>query len=677
MRLSFPFRAAVFILAGTIPVFCSQRHAAAQAQPPHPAIAVPHANGTAATQDASAQPKPDQTQRSYTIERYSTDAVFHNDGTSRSDLEVIVKVEDQAGVERFGHLAFGYNPRDQELNVISVQVRKAGKANFTSASAVRDVSPLEQDSASAYASYREKVVTVPGLHTGDTLAYHVELVTTVPAARGHFWFEYEFLKDANVLDEQVEISVPSGRDVTLKTRPGFEPTITEAGTARIYRWRNDHRTSRSENQGEKTGGGGPTQQAPAIQLTTFRSWTEVGRWYAALERKRAAPDATIRARADKLTGGLTTEREKIEALYDFVGTRLRSVNLSFGLGGYQPHAAAVVLANQYGNSNDKHTLLEALLAAAGIRAYPVLIPYARRIDTDVPSPAQFDYRMLVVPTGADPMDWIWLDTTTEVAPFRMLAAPLRGKLALVIPTAALRAGAAPGPARLIETPEDPPSGQIQQIRVTGRVSHLGNLTAHVRYSMTGDNALTLRMAFHRTPRTEWKQLGQLLSLNDGFRGEVTDVQVSDPAHTRKPFEVDYEITQAKFLDWSQKDPELILPLPSIGIPAVPDGAVGRAETLQLGSPLEVDASASIELPPGSRLRLPVPVNVARDYAAYRSSYSSRGNLVTADRHIVFLHRNIPPASLTDYLAFARALHMDEAQSVAVETTVEPPAPPKD
>jgi hypothetical protein len=677
MRPSFLFRATVFVFVLAIAVFfSSQNPAAARGQSPYPASVIPSANGAAANQDTLARPTPDQTQESFVIQRYSTRAVFHNDGTSRSDLEVVVTVQDEAGVERFAHLAFGYNSPGQELNVISVRVRKAGSSTFTSASAVRDLIPLESDFGSTYADYREKIITVPGLHVGDTLAYHVELATVAPAAPGHFWFEYEFLKEANVLDEQVEISVPSGRDVTLKTRPGLEPTVTEDGTVRTYRWRDLRRAHQTENQEKNTSEYGPDQQVPAIQLTTFQSWEEVGRWYAALERNRATPDATVRARADELIRGLSTARGKIEALYDFVATRLRSVNLSLGFGGYQPHAAADILANQYGNSNDKHTLLEALLAAAGIRAYPVLISSARRIDPDVPSPAQFDHRMLVVPTGTDTKDWIWLDTSTEVAPFRMLAARLRGKLALVIPTGGSHVGAAPAPSRLMETPEDPPSRQIQQISVTGRVSRLGKLTAHVHYSMTGDNALTLRMAFHRTSPTDWKQLGQLLSLNDGFRGEVTNVSASDPAQTRKPFEVDYEITQAKFLDWSRKDPELILPLPSIGIPAVPDRAAGGIGALQLGSPLEVDVRASIELPPGSGLHLPVPVNIARDYATYRSSYSSRGDLVTAVRHVVFIHREIPPELLADYLAFARALRMDEAQNVAVETKALPPRPPK-
>lgn len=673
-RASIFFRAAVFILLVAVPGFCSRKH------PPAAPARIAKSEGTVASPTAAPQKQnksnesaEDQAKVAFVIQRYVTRVAFHNDGTSRSDLDVVVAVQTKAGVRRFGHLDFPYNSPSQKLNVISVRVRKPGSSTFTSASAVWDEVPLEPPFASVYAGYRERVVTVPGLRAGDTLAYHVERITAVPAAPGQFWFQYNFQKGTHIRDERVEVSVPRNRAVTIKTRPGLSPTVTQTATVRTYRWSASNRppgTGAGESKAE-----GPESRIPAIQLTTFRNWEQVGRWFAALEREQAVPDSAIRARAKELTRGLPTEREKAEALYDFVGTQIRSVILPFGLGGYKPHRAAEVLANKFGNSNDKHTLLEALLAAAGIRADPVLSSYAGSIDPDVPSPAQFDHRMLVVPVGTDPKNWLWLDTTPEVAPFRMLAAPLRGKRALVIPTASPRAHEHAS-ARLIETPADPPFAQFQQIRVIGQVNRLGTLSAHVHYSMTGDNALALRMAFHKTPRSGWQQLGQLLSLNDGFRGKVTDVKPSDPEKTRKPFEIDYEIKQAKFLDWSRKNAELILPLPAIGMPEAPEGTGAEDRTIPLGSPLEVDARARIELPPGSEVRLPVPINVTRDYATYRSRYSEQGSVVTGERHIAFIQREITPELLPDYLAFARAVRLDESQGIAVTASAHPPLAPQ-
>lgn len=672
MRASIPFRTAIVVLLVAVPAFCSQKPSAAAAL-----VRLPHSDGPATSKSAATQrPRQkgaaEQAEAPFVIQRYVSRVVFHNDGTSRSDLDVEVAIRTKAGVQRFSHLAFPYNAPSQKLVVISVRVRKPGSAAFTSASAEWNKAALAPPFASAYANYLEKVVTVPGLRAGDTLAYHVALITSVPSTPGQFWYQYNSQKGANVRDEQVEISLPRNRHVTIKTWPGMSPTVTETGTVRTYRWIIDHRAPGANTKEPEAKRLEPPPKTPAIQLTTFRSWDQVGRWYAALERGQVAPNPTIRARARELTHGLSTEREKAESLYDFVATQIRSVNLSLGLGGYKPHRPVEVLTSKFGNSNDKHTLLEALLATAGIRAYPALIPSTGKIDPAVPSPAHFDHKILVVPTGADPKNWVWLDTTPEVAPFGMLAAPLRGKQVLVIPTADTRARV-PAPARLVETPADPPFAQFQQIRVTGRIDRFGTLTAHVHYSMTGDNALTLRMAFHETPRSSWRQLGQLLSLNDGFRGNVTNVETSDPAQTRKPFEIDYEIKQTRFLDWARKNAELALPLPAIGMPEA-SAAPGTGDgSIPLGSPLQVDTRARIELPSGSGFRLPVPVNIAREYAAYRSRYAAQGNVITAERHIAFIQREIAREQLSDYIAFAHAVQMDEAQGVAVTPPAKSPA----
>src|SRR5260370_18103676 len=89
------------------------------------------------------------------------------------------------------------------------------------------------------------------------------------------------------------------------------------------------------------------------------------------------------------------------------------------------------MAGSYGDCKDKHTLLAALLRAAGTSSYPVLIGSGRKLDEDVPSPAQFDH---VITAALIDKEWVWLDSTAEVAPFGLLVYPLRDKQA-VLPAA--------------------------------------------------------------------------------------------------------------------------------------------------------------------------------------------------------------------------------------------------
>ena len=47
------------------------------------------------------------------------------------------------------------------------------------------------------------------------------------------------------------------------------------------------------------------------------------------------------------------------------------MGISLGIGRYQPHSAADVLGDDFGDCKDKHTLFAALLAAENITAVPV------------------------------------------------------------------------------------------------------------------------------------------------------------------------------------------------------------------------------------------------------------------------------------------------------------------
>ena len=126
----------------------------------------------------------------------------------------------------------------------------------------------------------------------------------------------------------------------------------------------------------------------------------MGRWYGSLQQERIKPTPEIRAKAAELTKGASDDDAKLRAIYKYVSTEFRYIGIAFGIGRYQPHAAAEVLSNQYGDCKDKHTLFASLLDAVGIKAYPALISSSQEIDPDVPSPGQFDHVIGVVPHGS-------------------------------------------------------------------------------------------------------------------------------------------------------------------------------------------------------------------------------------------------------------------------------------
>jgi tetratricopeptide (TPR) repeat protein/transglutaminase-like putative cysteine protease len=607
---------------------------------------------------------PDYSQEAYVVEQLHTTYRFENDGTGRKEVIARVKVQSEAGVEQWGQLVMGYSSANERVEIPYVRVVKAdGRVVTAQPDAVQDLTAPVQRDAPMYTDFRQKHVTVPGLRPGEVLEYDIVTIIHTALAPGQFWTSYDFDKSDIVLDEQLEINIPQGRTVKVKTKPGVDSKVTEADGRRIYRWTSTHLEredqDKSKEKDEKQKKKKAEPEFPAVQLTTFTSWEEVGRWYHELEKERRQPTPEIRAKAKQLTDGKTTDLQKIEALYDYVATNFRYVSLSFGLGRYQPHAADDVLHNQYGDCKDKHTLLASLLEAEGFSVSSVLINSSRKLDPDVPSPSQFDHVISLVPLDKEE---VWMDTTTEVAPFRLLSYNLRKKQALVIPEE--------GPAHLEETPADPPMPDTQFQSLDGTVDELGKLTAQVKYVARGDAELLMRIIFRRVPNAQWKQVVQTISTLSGLEGDVSNVKVGDPAATKEPFVIDFQLERANFLDWTKKKSDLDLPFSQFNLPEADEDADAgpEAEPIELGPPTDYDFRVTLAFPPRYKTQLPLAFSVKRDYAEYDASYKLEGNNFTSERKLVVRQRDLPQSRVSDYLAFRRAVLADLAQRLTVENT---------
>jgi hypothetical protein len=87
---------------------------------------------------------------------------------------------------------------------------------------------------------------------------------------------------------------------------------------------------------------------PDVLMTSFSSWDELGKWFGGVVALQVQVTPPIQAKAEELTRGKINDREKIQALYEFVFQHFRDIGVSLGQGRYTPHRAEDVLANRYG-----------------------------------------------------------------------------------------------------------------------------------------------------------------------------------------------------------------------------------------------------------------------------------------------------------------------------------------
>jgi tetratricopeptide (TPR) repeat protein len=635
----------IFILTLTAALVAAPAASAQEKPAPQPEFAV-------ASAPAAGQKTPDYSQEPIIVETLETRARFENDGTGRVETSTRIRVQNEAGARALNELVFPYNGGAERMEVRYVRVRRAdGSAIEAPSGGMQDLAAQAVRDGPLYSDARERHVSVPPVHPGDAVEYQVAETIQQPLIPGQFWFEHEFERNAITLEQKLELDVPAARALKLKTRPGFDPRIEEANGRRIYSWTSSHTTRTEDTAGEKSAA--KPSDEPDVRVSSFTSWEELGAWYQSVERSGAAVTPEIQKKADELTQSAKTPVEKLAAIYDYVAVNFRYVSLAFGFSRFEPHPLAAILKNGYADSIDKHTLFAALAAAEGLRVDGVLIGAQRRLDPEMPSPASFDHFITRVATGTQV---IWLDTTTELAPFGFLVSPLRHKQALDVPP--------DGPAAFVETPADPPFPVHQLWHLEGSVSELGKLDAHVHYALRGDNEVLLRLAFRRTPQAKWKELGQAIAASDGLRGQIDEVKPADPADTRHPFTLDYHVVMPGFLDWTSRRAQLASLLPPLALP----NAAPTASAIVLGSPAEVTIEMKLTVPALYSARAPVATSVSRDYGEYKSVYSAEGSVLSASRTLNIRQREIPPGAANDYLLFfSRAVRNDEAQAFVLET----------
>jgi tetratricopeptide (TPR) repeat protein len=637
---------------------------AAQGSPPPPQ--------SAARASAPEQP----TVKDIVIERLETTARFETDGTGEFETAARIRVLTDAAVQRSAQIPYVYNASQGSARFEHLVVHKpSGQTSEASAAAFTDISV--QALPNVLTDLHQLSAAVPALAPGDVIDYRVVGNITHPLVSGHFWFQHRFTTAAVVGTESLTIDVPSTRPVQLATARGCDAAPAEGekrGGRRVYRWTRSNPEAQPVTASlEKAQEG--RLEPPDVLLTTFRSWAELGEWYLEAARDKDKPDKTIVAKAEELTSRLTTPADKLRALYEFVATQCRYLSLSFGAGALIPHPASEVLANRYGDCKDRHVLLSALARAVGIRTYPALISSSEVLARGLASFAQTDHMITVGVLGPNESDWVWLDSSSGVAPFGMIAPQLRDKTAVVlVADGPLSTDGRPADVvRLVTTPAAPPFPCFRRTRVDAGLSPVGTLDSRVSIELRGDDEMPLRMVLRMVPAEQHAEFLKSLARDLQLTGDLVEPSVSDPAVARDPMRLGFRVRQENWFDRS-KEKTIALPVEAMPFPYADEKDWKGKDRVRLWALSdELAASVTIELPAGFIPKLPVDVTITRDYAQYRSTHRLDGSRLTVERVLTRKAGELPVDRMRDYLAFVAAVRSDEAQEIPLDTAGASPA----
>ena len=375
-----------------------------------------------------------------------------------------VLLRSREGVARYGRVALPFHAH-RAPTVIRARTLTPDGAVISVSEAGRQVREVDAE-GTLRGEARRLVLEFPQVEPGALVDYEVVVHRPHPSLSGLWWDGYVLANPDPTVRAVYELTLPVDAKVRFEAPGLAAPSVTQHEGGRSLRWTGHELPSFAAE----------AELLPGVYASSFPSWEAVDAWYHALYAPRATPTPPVVTRAQALTAGRRTAREKLAALLTFVERHVRYLGIEFGIGAYQPRPAESTLASGAGDCKDMTALLQAMLASVGIESHPALVRprgqggFVRQL----PSPAQFSHVVLYVP-AAD----AWVDLTAGLGTVDAVPELLRGQHALVVDGS----GGA-----IIRIPEADAARHGRRERTVWRVSASGAGRIESRVELRGDAA---------------------------------------------------------------------------------------------------------------------------------------------------------------------------------------------
>ncbi len=329
-------------------------------------------------------------------------------GLSSRFTQVVVKVSTVETARSWRRFSIRYSPSTQRVKVIHARVFHP---DGTVENAVgRGIVPIAEPWYRLYYDIEAEVIELPPLEPGDVVEYSYRVDDTANHnVYSDYFGDLVFINDLHPKtlwryslivpkSRHLEIREPHVRNLVHKSRTEGDTLVEsfEATEVPVIPREADMP--------------GATAGTDYIHVSTYRSFKDLGDWYRGLVRNQMLPDGRITQKALELTRGATDDASRVAAIYGWVVTATRYVGLEFGIHGYKPYRASLVVSRGFGDCKDKASLLVTMLRVAGVEAQFALVRTRSlgEIDRSPASLSVFNHAIVFVPS----LD-LWLDGTAE------------------------------------------------------------------------------------------------------------------------------------------------------------------------------------------------------------------------------------------------------------------------
>lgn len=140
----------------------------------------------------------------------------------------------------------------------------------------------------------------------------------------------------------------------------------------------------------------------------------MGKWLWNIRDGKTALTEDMKSKLHSMTDTCQSVKSKIDVLYKYLEQNTRYVNITLGIGGYQPVAAAEVCRTGFGDCKGLSNFMHAMLKEVGVPSSEVVISTKYdKIYKDYPNFNQFNHEILMVPMR---QDTVWIECTDAKIP---------------------------------------------------------------------------------------------------------------------------------------------------------------------------------------------------------------------------------------------------------------------
>ena len=404
--------------------------------------------------------------------------------------------------------------------------------------------------------------------------------------------------------------------------------------------------------------------------TGDQRWAEIGNWYDNLASPRTEAPQEIASKSREVVNGAAGFKLKIQDVAGFMQREIRYVGIEIGIGGLQPHSAADVFRNRYGDCKDKATLLIAMLNAVGVRATWVLVDTHRGfIDPSLPSirgnhaiaaiemPAGFsDPDLPASVTARNGRKYLIFDPTDPYTRIGLLSSTLQGSYGILV---------AGKDSQVIQLPKLAPDAALLERTASFDLNEDGSLKGSVTETRTGAMARYPRRVYNDEGEKEQREYMEHRLQRD-FSSFTLDSAAAQNVHEiGKDLVLKYSLTANSY---AKPTGDLLLFRPRVlGRNALPFNDKPRVFPIDLNETGIWRDKFDVSLPKGYIVDdLPDPVNLDVGFASYHSEVKADGNTLHYSREYIVKQVDIAADKYPDVQKLMGTITADENNSAVLK-----------